>query len=76
MRISNKSFNELIIITSLNTGSVKVIGSSPIRSTYKRFKALIFRAFSFSLMALLPTQKALYLYYFNSIHPPFPNKLN
>ncbi len=33
MRISNKSFNELIIITSLNTGSVKVIGSSPIRST-------------------------------------------
>ena len=54
----------------------KVIGSSPIRSTYKRFKSLIFRAFSFSLMALLPTQKALYLYYFNSIHPPFPNKLN
>ncbi len=33
MRISNKSFKELIIITSLNTGSVKVIGSSPIRST-------------------------------------------
>jgi len=34
MRISNKSFKELIIITSLNTGSVKVIGSSPIRSTF------------------------------------------
>ena len=33
MRISNKSFKELIIITSLNTGSVEVIGSSPIRST-------------------------------------------
>lgn len=33
MRISNKSFKELIIITSLNTGSVEVIGSSPILST-------------------------------------------
>ena len=33
MRISNKSFKELIIITSLNTGSVEVMSSSLIRST-------------------------------------------
>ncbi len=33
MHISHKSFKELIINTSLNTGSVEVIGSSPILST-------------------------------------------
>ena len=33
MHISHKSFKGLIISTSLNTGSVEVIGSSPILST-------------------------------------------
>lgn len=33
MHISNKSFKELIINHSLNTGSVEVTGSSPVRST-------------------------------------------
>ena len=33
MYISNELRSKLIISTLLNTGSVKVIGSSPIRST-------------------------------------------
>ena len=35
MHISNKSFKELIINHSLNTGSVEVMSSSLIRSTNK-----------------------------------------